>query len=154
MATTITHDLSEIEKAFRAALLADTELVALLGSNTEIWREQPRTQVKLPSMIVRLANPSPQTGGTFTGIWWPEWQIDVLGEGPDPARKIHGYLEQVWSIPNERTTVVQSDWLDLSAFWAFSSAIEVGEVLLQSIGQRAYLSSRLYKSRVAVARTP
>src|SRR5690606_26548597 len=147
----ITHDLTAREKAFRAALLDDSHLVALLGSDTEIWREAPRVKVALPSMIIQITSPGHMGNASYTGEYWPEWQIDVLGDGPDAGRRIHAYLEQYWTIPQAARLVVQSRNQRMTSFMPMSTLGEAGSVMLQATGQEAFLTSRVYRSRIIVA---
>lgn len=106
----VAHNLSEIVQKLRTVLLADGDLVALLGGADAIYVGRPHTKPAYPIIVLSMTASNPQGDGGFTGVWRPDLTLDLIAPGSIyPQLAIDGYLQENWSIPANRTASIESD---------------------------------------------
>jgi len=147
-----THDLSEILKQLRTDLLADTNLTAMLGSTDAIYFGRPRTKAAYPLIVLSVNATNPQGDGGFTGLWRADLQLDILAVGSRyPCFAIDGYLQQAWSIPANRSTLVSSANFRLTMLRHVDTIDVPGDVRLTANDEPALMLSSEWRARITAA---
>ena len=116
-------DVGEILGQMVVDMLADPELVSLLGEGTVspvsgIYRAWPQGTHKKPMIIITFDNLNPQTQVSGVGVYRPTLTFDVIVQDPWDVGQIYDALESRWSIPLARkSSIISTNFkLDLLQF--------------------------------------
>lgn len=114
-ASAVQSDLGEIWKALRTEMSAESALTDQLASETSIYFGPLDEAVSLPAIVLKPQDDRPIGNASFTGVWRPLLQIDILALSPYVPIAIRGALDDLFTIPQNRTTLIESATLQLTA---------------------------------------
>jgi hypothetical protein len=142
-------DVSEVWAALVTNWRADAGLVALLSSNTAIYRGQPEKQLVLPAMVIDWRHLRP-TDSTASGLYTPDVQINVFATDQDVGGKVYAHLEQNWQIPTQRAAQIATANFRVTSM-RYLNPIQIGPVRMANYAQEVWhtvVEARLRISRL------
>lgn len=101
-------ELSEVVKAMRDALVADSSLTALLASATSVYHGWPEDAVDFPIVTLKILRLNPDTSIARSGMYQPEWDLQVFAISKYDVLDIVGYLDNNWNIPGEHAAAIDA----------------------------------------------
>lgn len=147
MATALMHDLGEIYRAWRDAILQDADIVAVLGETDGVDQSMPQALPSLPLITLELTAANPVIASTSTQVWLPEFMVRIFDTDTLRMWSIHGILVDHWSIPNRRTVGLESQHFQFTTLRNLS-ATSTGMVRLNNSDEAVMSMACEWRGRV------
>lgn len=128
-------NVGEVVKGLRNALLADLTLRAMLGAVDAFYLDIPAGKVPFPCLILDVKNWNPQTKVSATGVYRPQWQLDIFAVNPYDAMELWGRLENAWTIPLGRPTPIETDSYRITQM-VWGNAVDAGPFRVVDSGEQ------------------
>lgn len=137
-------DVSEAFKALRNTLLGDATLAAMLGTGEAIFfAVSPVSEKNTPLLEFKLRQLNPQGNVSKTGIYRPEFDVNIVATSLFTCHAISGYLEEFWTVPKEHAAAVDSDNYSITE-------ISWGQVVQVPSGKLINTNTPVYQLSVAL----
>lgn len=129
-------DLSELWKAWRTALLADTLIMQLINQDAQggsIYLEMPHNKVPFPLLVLKIPTADINTNASYLDVFRPTLQMNYYSLDRWSGSKIFAALQANWSIPKLRGQFESDNFVMSQMIW--SHPIDIGKLRISNDDQ-------------------